>query len=180
MSQAATLRAPAGTKADRIQVGWVSVEICLLIALLVLFNVYPDWIGVYGSAVDPSSFVPVLATEFQVHMPWLNIWWGTSLLLAVSKLIYRRWTPALRWAEVGLRVYGFYVLIRLITGGPILDPTLGWDALRNVDGLRWLGNLASDPNIPLKALLGIAALPTAIGILQRLVWVARAAQQQEL
>jgi hypothetical protein len=123
---------------------------------------------VYGSAADPDSFVPLLASEFQAHMPWLNIWWGSSLVLAVGKLMTRHWTQALRWADLALRLFGVAVLVRLITGGPLLDPTLGWD------GLRWLGNRLSDPNVALKALLGLVLLPTAIGILQRLVGLGKA------
>lgn len=170
MSQASTLRIPAQTRADRIRVGWVVVEICILIGVLVVFNVFPDRIGVYGSAADPDSFVPLLAPEFQAHMPWLNIWWGSSLVLAVGKLTTRRWTQALRWADLALRLFGVAVLIRLITGGPLLDPTSGWDVLGNASGLGWLG----DPNVALKALLGLALLPTAIGILQRLVGLGKA------
>jgi hypothetical protein len=145
-------------------VGWVAVEICVLIAVLVVFNVFPDRLGVYGSATDPDSFMPLLADEFQAHMPWLNIWWGSSLALAMGRLMTRRWTKVLRWADLALRLFGVAVLVRLITGGPLVDPTSGWD------GLGWL----EDPNVGIKALLGLVLLPTAIGILQRLVGLGKA------
>jgi hypothetical protein len=174
MSEATALRVSMDSRADRIHVGWVVVEICFLIAVLVVFNAFPEWIGVYGSAVEPDTFVPLLAPEFQMHLPWLNIWWGSSLLLAVGKLTNRRWTVALRWADALVHLFGLYVLLRLVRGGPILDPSLGWDLWSDVAGLGWLRRLASDPNLALKIVLGLTMIPTAIGILQRLVAVAKA------
>jgi hypothetical protein len=102
--------------------GWLMVEICFLIAAIVLFNAFPHRIGVLISATDAESFVPLLAPEFQVHMPWLNAWWGLALALAMVKLAYGRWTPALRWAELGLKVFGILLLGRLVLGGPIIVP----------------------------------------------------------
>ena len=104
----------------RIRRGWLIVEMGCLIAVIVLFNGFPDRIGILISATDPDSFYPLLAPSFQGHVPWLNVWWGLALCLAVIKLVYGRWTSALRWADLGLNVFGMVVLGRLLFGGPIL------------------------------------------------------------
>ena len=105
---------------DRIRRGWLIVEICSLIALIVLFNAFPEKIGILISATDPHSFYPLLAPGFQVHVPWLSLWWGLTLCLAVIKLVYGRWSATLRWAGLGLNILGMIVLGRLLLGGPIL------------------------------------------------------------
>jgi hypothetical protein len=112
----------------RIRRGWLIVEMGCLIALIVLFNGFPDKIGILISATDPHSFYPLLAPGFQVHVPWLTLWWGLALCLAVIKFVYGRWTTALRWASLGLNILGMVVLGRLLLGGPILWSALldGW------------------------------------------------------
>ena len=113
---------------DRIHRAWLIVEMGCLIALIVLFNAYPNRIGIIVSATDPHSFYPLLAPGFQAHVPWLTLWWGLALCLAVAKFAYNRWTVALRWANLGLNVLGMVVLGRLLLGGPILWSALldGW------------------------------------------------------
>jgi len=112
----------------RIHRGWLIVEMGCLIALIVLFNTSPNRIGILISATDPHSFYPLLAPRFQVHVPWLTLWWGLALSLAVIKFAYNRWTLALRWAALGLNILGMVVLGRLLLGSPILWSALldGW------------------------------------------------------
>ena len=112
----------------RIRRGCLVVEMGCLIALIVLFNAFPNRIGILISATDPHSFYPLLAPGFQVHVPWLTLWWGLALSLAVIKFAYNRWTVALRWANLGLNILGMVVLGRLLLGGPILWSALldGW------------------------------------------------------
>jgi len=113
---------------DRIHRAWLIVEMACLIALIVLFNAYPNRIGIIISATDPHSFYPLLAPGFQVHVPWLTLWWGLALCLAVIKFVHGRWSATLRWANLGLNVLGMVVLGRLLRGGPLLWSALldGW------------------------------------------------------
>lgn len=141
---------------------WLILDLCALVAAVILFNVFPDKVGVLVSATDSATFIPLVAPEFQIHMPSLNLWWSLALLLTVIKLIYGRWTVVLRWADLGLRVLGIYVLVSLILGGPLLRPEAGWGRL---DNPLWgpLGkDLALQPNTWLKLGLGLwAAILTA-------------------
>jgi len=131
----------------RIRRGWLIVEMGCLIALIVLFNGFPDRIGILISATDPHSFYPLLAPGFQGHVPWLTLWWGLALCLAVIKFAYNRWTVALRWANLGLNILGMVVLGRLLLGGPILWSALldGWPVpvlnavVKGVIGLSLVG-----------------------------------------
>lgn len=59
----------------------------------------PDRIRFTKTITDPSTFVPLLASEFKNHLPWLNLWWGLTLVLSLVNLYYRRWQPATRWAD---------------------------------------------------------------------------------
>lgn len=107
---------------------WSVLETVGCVALLIVFNLFPEKIGVLVSATDPSSFIPFLAPWFDTHMPWLNLWWGLTLALAVAKLTYGHWTPVMRWADWAINLVGIIILIRLLVSGPILwsDRSDGW------------------------------------------------------
>ena len=135
----------------RIHRGWLIVEMGCLIALIVLFNTSPNRIGILISATDPHSFYPLLAPGLQVHVPWLTLWWGLALSLAVIKFAYNRWTVALRWANLGLNILGMVVLGRLLRGGPIL-----WSAL--LDG--WPVPVL---NAVVKAIIGLSLVGLFVG-----------------
>jgi hypothetical protein len=92
------------------------VEICILLVVLVLFNAFPEKIGIYSSAVTPYVFVPLLTPEWLGTMPWLNAWWGLALTLALIKLVYGRWTQALRWADLGVHLLSIAILAGVILG----------------------------------------------------------------
>ena len=92
------------------------VEISILIGVIVLFNLFPEKVGIYSSAVEPYVFVPLLTPEWLSYVPWLNLWWGLALTLALVKLFYGRWTEALRWADLGVHLLSICVLASVILG----------------------------------------------------------------
>mgnify|MGYP001820553918 CR=1 FL=1 len=96
-----------------------AAEFCILIGVMVLFNAFPEKVGIYSSAVEPYLFIPLFTPEWLAYMPWLNIWWGLALTLALIKLVYGRWTQALRWADLGLHLLGICLLASVILGGAI-------------------------------------------------------------
>ena len=100
-------------------------EICILVGVIVLFNAFPEKVGIYSSAVEPYLFIPLLTPEWLAYMPWLNIWWGLALTLALVKLVYGRWTQALRWADLGLQLLSICVLASVILGGAVVSVDSG-------------------------------------------------------
>ena len=103
----------------KIGIVWIIMSLCAIAAASILFNFYPDKVGVLVSATDPSSFISLLAPEFQAHMFWLNLWWGLAFTLNVVRLCLGRWTAVTRWADVALSVLAAFVLGRMVLGGPI-------------------------------------------------------------
>ncbi len=109
-----------------IRVGWTFAGGCVLVALLVLFNAFPERIGVIVSADDPSSFVPLLAPEFfEDLLLRLNVWWGLALALNVVNLYYDRWMWGTRLADYALTFFGMFILLKVIFS-PILGVNPEW------------------------------------------------------
>jgi hypothetical protein len=103
-----------------------AVRICILMSLLILFNVYPDKVGVYRSALEPASFAPLLGRGFYETLSWLNTWWLLALGLASVLLFFEHWTGWLRAADLALDLFGVAVLWRLLAGAPLVL-NVGWD-----------------------------------------------------
>jgi hypothetical protein len=151
------------------RINWVLivVELCILLGVLVLFNVYPEKVGIYSSATQPYLFVPLLTPEWLAYMPWLNTWWILALALALVKLVYGRWTQALRWADLGLHLIGIFVIASVIWGVPLAAveaggasagvPTL--DSSYQHAGLSWIG---------FESALGLVLIVLIIGLFTRL------------
>ena len=109
-------RVGAAGRVDHIHVGWSAGRICALSALLLLFNRYPDRIGVAVSAGDPSSFVPLLAPEFlELFLLRLNVWWGLTLALDVVNLYAGRWLWGTRLLDCALAFFGMFIMAKIIS-----------------------------------------------------------------
>lgn len=104
----------------RIPVAGTSAKLFLIVAASVLFNFYPDKVGLVQSVTDLSSFAPLLTPTFQTYLPWLNVWWGLTFSLNVAHLIIRRWTAATRWADIARRVLSAVLFGWLVLGEPFI------------------------------------------------------------
>ena len=111
---------------DRISVLGVGISICFTIAALVIFNAFPQWVGVTKSLADPSSFQSLLTDEFFRYLPLINVWWSLALTLNFVHLGLRRWTLVTRWLDLALHVFGCYVLWQLASAGPLIVDHVGW------------------------------------------------------
>lgn len=110
---------------DYVPVVGTIVEMVLILAVMVMFDFFPDRIGIVRSLTDPFNFRPLLAPELQEHLPWLNLYWGLALGLRALNLTLERWNLYTRCAELGLNALAVYILLRMVLGGPlIIDPGL--------------------------------------------------------
>jgi hypothetical protein len=160
----------------RIRRGWLLVEVCLYVGVLVLFNAYPQNVGIWFLTAEQRSFVPLLTSAFEAHLPWLNAWWSLSLLLALAKFGLGRWTMTLRWLDLGLRVFAIDLAVRLLVGGPLLGLEPG---LAAGQGLQWASSLherVAELNASLRLGLGLWLTLTVVRAMQTLLRLVRVAQ----
>jgi len=110
---------------DRVQVATTLVGCCIVLACLVVFNAYPERIGLLLSADKPASLVPLSAQFYREILPRLNAWWGLTLALAVVNLTYGRWTRGTRIADVALTVFGIFIFVKVIAT-PLFAQHAAW------------------------------------------------------
>jgi hypothetical protein len=142
----------------------------LIIAAIVLFNVYPHKIGFVRSALEPDSFVPLLAPTFTSHLPWLNLWWGIALALLLVRFVVPTAQPYLRWARLGLTLLGAYIVSGLVLNGPIVGLRPTWVTAQDLSAsvLASLERLAFWLNVIVKVGLGIGFVSAIVGAARQL------------
>jgi hypothetical protein len=111
----------------RISLGEIITGSCFLIILLVMFNFFPQLIGVHvfvsvnGGPVAWYS-VPFLAdTFFSTYLPLLNILWLVNIGLNVLLLRQGRWRVFTRLIDLGMTIFGAYICYYALSGPPILS-----------------------------------------------------------
>ena len=98
-----------------------------LSVLLVLINVFPQWVGVFvplGPGVEDWKFLPLLPPGLRSHGLRLSAWWTAALILRLVLLRRRRWHTLTRVADLAVDVLGIVALFWLITAAELggLDP----------------------------------------------------------
>jgi hypothetical protein len=104
---------------DRIHVVGTVVDLCLIVVASIMFNMFPTQIGFIRSFTEPASFTPLLAPEFQTHLPLLNLFWGLAFSLGVANLVMLRWNIGTRCVDVALSILGIIVMTELVIGGAL-------------------------------------------------------------
>ena len=120
---------------ETIQPGTTIATIVFTVAALVIFNGYPELLGLHFFQDGRWINIPVLTDAFLRWMPFINVLW--ALQLALNLVLFRqgRWQPATRWTSLALDAAGIVIAYMLLAGPPIvrlsaaaLEATGGLDA----------------------------------------------------
>lgn len=113
-------------KGDRIEVGGQVAGIVLTVIALIVFNLFPEWIGAsFRSSGDgaPAAWyvMPVLSDAFFTrYLPLINVSWIVSIGLSLVLLLQGRWQQWIRVFDLVLTVFSAYILYQMAFGPSIL------------------------------------------------------------
>jgi hypothetical protein len=116
-----TAAGPSRHNPDRINIAETFVELFIIIAVAILFNFFPQYVGFWRSAADPASFTPLLGPGFAAFLPWLNTYWFWAFCLCLANLVLQRWTPVTRLVDLTLNLFGAAVFAALFADSPFLE-----------------------------------------------------------
>jgi hypothetical protein len=104
---------------------WEPIVVILFMVLgLVVFNFYPQFIGIITNPTD-RVFIPLLSDAFFRYLPWLNLLWILGIGLQLALLRLGRYTPVIRWIDIALRAGGVALAGALVTGPSLVALTAG-------------------------------------------------------
>jgi hypothetical protein len=124
--------------ADRFRPFEPVVSIVFTILALMIFNLYPQLIGIGFTVNGQWVFSPILAEGFFRVLPFLNILWVIDIVFQLVLLIRGRWEIGTRLFEVILDVGRVGVTYLMVTGPELVKI--------NIKGLA--GNAQSMPVLP--------------------------------
>lgn len=163
---------PAIQDQDRIEVGGLITSSVFIVLALILFNVFPEWIGVgFVRSLDDGptgwQFTPLLSpTFFESYMPFINVLWVATLVLNLVLLRQGRWQRLTHVADLVIKVGSAFLLYRMAFGPSILTlASIQPESLREL-----LGSML--PRV-LQFALGIGLVATVIEIIQKLFLIVR-------
>lgn len=105
--------------ADQVKIGEHVAEMVFIVLGLILFNFYPQYIGIYGFTDNQRFFAPLLSNAFFSYMPWINLLWGLQFALDVWLVQQRRWQFGSRLMLMAVKA-GNAVLAYAMLKGPTI------------------------------------------------------------
>jgi hypothetical protein len=114
------------TDQTRVQIGGLIIETVLTAIALIVFNLFPQWIGIgFVASLDdaPARWyaIPLLAPVFfTIYLPLINVSWILQIVLNIVLLRQGRWQLVTRLIDVVLTAFSAFILYRMITGPAFL------------------------------------------------------------
>lgn len=111
----------------RVQIGGLIAETVLIVIALIVFNLFPQWIGLnFVASVDDAArrwySIPLLATTFfTAYLPLLNLVWILNIGMNLVLLRQGRWQLFTRLFDFALAIFGVVICYRMLTGPAILS-----------------------------------------------------------
>jgi hypothetical protein len=96
-------------------------EIAWIVVALLIFNFYPQWVGIGSLSNGTWTFAPILSAEFFRYLPWLSGIWVLYIALDVILLRSGRWQAGTRWFKAALSLVNLIILILMALGAPIVN-----------------------------------------------------------
>jgi hypothetical protein len=114
---------PEVEDADQVSRGNLIAEVVFTVLGLILFNVYPQYIGIYNFSDTGSSFVPFLSDAFFSYMPWINVLWALQIGCNLILLQQMRWQAGTRWFWIAIKSGGIALAYAMLMGPSLINLT---------------------------------------------------------
>jgi hypothetical protein len=154
----------------RIEVGGLVAEIVFTVIALLIFNLFPQWVGFnFRAAINdaPARWVsiPMLsAAFFELYLPLLNVSWLLKIGLNVVLLRQGQWQRWTRIVDFCLALFSVYILWRMVFGPSLLT----MEGIRSASLRETLGRILP---LLLKLALGIGLVVTIVESVGKLIRV---------
>jgi hypothetical protein len=121
---------------DQVKPSELIIEILFMVAALVIFNLYPNIVGI-GFVTDGKwFFAPALSEAFFTYLPWINILAFLQIMLNLVLMRQGVWQVATRLFHITLEIAGVILAFFMVTGPSLIN--LSGEALANTSiGEAW-------------------------------------------
>jgi len=149
---------------DQVKRGELLFDVVFTVAGLVIFNLYPQVIGIWFVHDGQWTSIPLLSTAFFAYLPWLNLLWILGLVLDVVLLRQDAWSAATRIARIALSLAEIALAFVMLTGPALVSVTPG--VLTSVPLGDAAGMFAKMLNLIPVLVLGILIIVNSVEVFQ--------------
>ncbi len=145
------------------------VAILFTAAAMIIFNLYPQLIGVGFLKDGEWTFIPALTAAFFRWMPYINVLWALQIALHVLLLRQGRWQAPTKWFSIALDAAGIAVGCLLLTGPAIV--AFSPEALRatGIFDARTVGILSQNVNQVVRVIIAIVVIVEGVDVVKNVV-----------
>lgn len=151
-----------------------ALDIVFAAGFMVVFNFFPDKVGM-GLMLDLEwHWIPVLTTAFGSYLLALNVRWVLGIVHGGWLLRQGEWRTWNRWAALGLHVFSIAILYTMIAGQPVIAVPPYWEA-EYLGALKGIGFGSAEGLIASAQdyLLGLIILIIGIDMVKQVVAMAK-------
>jgi hypothetical protein len=165
---------PEVEDSDQVSRTGTIVETVFIVLGLILFNLYPQYIGIYGFSDNGSFFVPILSQAFFSYMPWINLLWGLQIAMNALLIQRMRWQIGTRWFSIAIKAGEIALAYAMLNGPSLINltpETLMTEMSFSADAAQIFASIIGQIVI---VALWISIVAGAVEIIQVLVKIVRA------
>lgn len=112
---------PTVDNAQEMKRGSLIAGIVFGLILLLLFNIFPQWVGIIVVHDEQLTTVPLLSANFYANLlPWMNLLLLVSIGVDIYKLRFRWQTRTTLLLDIGVAALTAVVVYIFIVNGPVL------------------------------------------------------------
>ena len=114
------LKMKAEPDPERVSIPGALAKIVITVLALVIFNLYPQWVGLSSFSTGEWVHAPVLTAAFFQYLPWLSLLWAAEAGMNMRLVARGKWSQSLRWLSVVIAVLTVVILAWMLAGPEIV------------------------------------------------------------
>ncbi len=108
---------------DRISIGEPIMSVIFTLAVMILFNFFPNIIGFTWPERGEWTSLPILSQTFWSYLPVLNLLWTAQVVLYLSQIYRGQWAAWMRWLSLGVHGLEVGIAIAMVQGPSLIGLT---------------------------------------------------------
>ena len=105
---------------NHVKTGDMIASIVFTAAALIIFNLYPQVVGIWNNTNGTWSQIAGLSEAFFRYLPWINLSGILTIALDIWLLRQGVWNAITRWMHIGLQIVGIAIAVAMLRGPSLL------------------------------------------------------------
>lgn len=110
---------------DEVKISDAIAAIIFTVIGLVIFNLYPNVVGIFFGTDGEWTFIPILSDAFFTYLPWINLIGVLQIAFNLYQLQQKVWTTFTRLCNIVIEVSSIALAVIMLKGPSLIDLSAG-------------------------------------------------------